>query len=130
MTSDSQAKEKSKYITWTIEMDKVLGACFIEQMNQGNKLDGKFARKSTSWTAAIHALMVNLNIKVDKNNIQARLKTWEKHYDILHPLLVSCNSGSPITWDYTAGRLMVHDENVENERLKVSLCLYDFTNLL
>ncbi|KAL1569357.1 hypothetical protein AAHA92_00844 [Salvia divinorum] len=50
-------------------MDKVLGVSFIEQMNQGNKLDGKFAWKSTSWTAAINALMANLNIKVDKNNI-------------------------------------------------------------
>ncbi|KAL1564267.1 hypothetical protein AAHA92_06634 [Salvia divinorum] len=97
-----------------------LGACFMEQMNQGNKLDGKFAWKSTSWTAAINALMVNLNIKVDKHNIQARLKTWEKHYEILHPLLISCNSGTPITWDYTMGRIVVHDENVWNERLKAN----------
>ncbi|RAL45793.1 hypothetical protein DM860_009657 [Cuscuta australis] len=104
-------------------MDKVLGASFIEQLNQGNKLDGKLAWKSTSWTAAINALQVKLNVKVDKHNIQARLKTWEKHYDILHPLLISCNSGSPITWDYTAGRIMVHDENVWNERLKVCSCL-------
>lgn len=102
-------------------MDKVLGACFIEQMNEGNKLDGKFAWKSKSWTAAINALMVNLNIKVDKNNIQGRLKTWEKHYEILHPLLMSCNSGTPITWDYTMGRIVVHDENVWNERVKVIL---------
>ncbi|KAL1569358.1 hypothetical protein AAHA92_00844 [Salvia divinorum] len=47
-------------------------------------------------------------------------KTWEKHYEILHPLLISCNSGTPITWDYTMGRIVVHDENVWNERLKAN----------
>ncbi|KAG6410366.1 hypothetical protein SASPL_128424 [Salvia splendens] len=117
MASNSRVgKEKSKYCSWTSEMDKVLGACFIEQMNEGKKLDGKFAWKSTSWTAAINALMVNLNIKVDKNNIQARLKNWEKHYEILHPVLMSCNSGTPITWDYTMGRIVVHDENANAKR--------------
>ncbi|XP_047949129.1 uncharacterized protein LOC125194960 [Salvia hispanica] len=121
MAAESQAlKEKSKYLTWTPEMDKILGASFIEQINQGNKLDGKSAWKSTAWTAAINALRVNLNVKVDKQNIQARLKTWEKHHDILHPVLMSCNSGSPITWDNTTGRIVVHDENVWNERLKAN----------
>ncbi|KAL1536375.1 hypothetical protein AAHA92_29039 [Salvia divinorum] len=94
MASNSQVgKEKSRYFNWTSEMDKVLGVSFTEQMNQGNKLDGKFAWKSISWTAAINTLLVILNIKVDKHNIQARLKTSEKHYEILQPLLISCNSG-------------------------------------
>ncbi|CAI9094003.1 OLC1v1029632C1 [Oldenlandia corymbosa var. corymbosa] len=56
-------------------------------------------------------------VRVDKKKILSRLKTWEKHYETLQPLLVSCNSDSAITWDYSKGRVEVHDENVWNEQL-------------
>ncbi|CAI9105862.1 OLC1v1004879C1 [Oldenlandia corymbosa var. corymbosa] len=119
--SPSKGKGKVKeYFTWTPEMDKVLGECFIEQMKQGKKLDGKCAWKNTSWTAAINALADKLQVRVDKKKILSRLKTWEKHYETLQPLLVSCNSGSAITWDYSKGRVEVHDENVWNERVEAN----------
>ncbi|CAI9096179.1 OLC1v1032264C1 [Oldenlandia corymbosa var. corymbosa] len=64
--ASSQVKEKGKenYFTWTPEMDKILGTCFIDQMAQGNKCDGKLAWKSSSWTAAINALYVHLKNKI------------------------------------------------------------------
>ena len=114
----SQSKGKGKgYFTWTPEMDRVMGTCFIDQMNQGNKLDGKCAWKTAAYTAVMNALFDKLNISVTKANIISRFKTWEKHYDILYPLLQSCNSGSTIIWDYSRGRIDVRDEDVWNARV-------------
>lgn len=122
MASESQAATHSKgkgkaYFSWTSDMDRVMGACFIDQMNQGNKLDGRCAWKPMAYTAVINALYEQLSISVTKGHIQSRFKTWEKHYDILYPLLQSCNSGSAVTWDYSRGRIEVHDEQVWQDRL-------------
>lgn len=48
---------------------------FDQQMNQGNKLDGKNAWKPAAWTATIGALRDQLGISITKTNIMSRLKT-------------------------------------------------------
>ncbi|CAI9095138.1 OLC1v1031008C1 [Oldenlandia corymbosa var. corymbosa] len=112
-------KEK-RYFTWTTEMDKVLGACLKEELNKGNRLDGKCAWKPTSWTAAMNTLLRQLNVRIEKKHLTSRLKTWHKHYEILHPLLVSCAFNSAIIWDHSNGRIKVNDENVWNEQLEAN----------
>ncbi|KAM7498009.1 hypothetical protein LguiA_022423 [Lonicera macranthoides] len=83
-------------------------------MNQGNRLDGKFAWKAVSWTAAINALREGLNIYVTKGNIQSRLKTWEKHHEIISNML----STSGFSWNYDKGRVEV-EERVWNAYVQV-----------
>ena len=118
MDSNSQIGEGSNkgkgYLTWTPQMDKILSSCFVDQMNQGNRLDGKFAWKAMSWTAAINALREGLNIYVTKGNIQSRLKTWEKHHEIISNML----STSGFSWNYDKGRVEV-EERVWNAYVQV-----------
>ncbi|KAM7470044.1 hypothetical protein LguiA_008227 [Lonicera macranthoides] len=118
MDSNSQIGEGSSkgkgYLTWTPQMDKILSSCFVDQMNQGNRLDGKFAWKAVSWTAAINALREGLNIYVTKGNIQSRLKTWEKHHEIISNML----STSGFSWNYDKGRVEV-EERVWNAYVQV-----------
>ncbi|KAL3524788.1 hypothetical protein ACH5RR_013160 [Cinchona calisaya] len=125
MSSESQAASHSKgkgkgYFSCTIDMDRIMGTCFVDQMNQGNKLDGKCAWKPIAYTTVINTLQEQLNITVTKAHIQSRFKTWEKHYDILHPFLQSCNSGFAITWDHSRSRIEVHDEHVWKERFEAN----------
>ncbi|KAM7502572.1 hypothetical protein LguiB_001476 [Lonicera macranthoides] len=118
MDSNSQIREGSTkgkgYLTWTPQMDKVLSSCFVDQMNQGNRLDGKFAWKAVPWTAAINALREGLNIYVTKGNIQSRLKTWEKHHETISNML----STSGFSWNYDKGRIEV-EERVWNAYVQV-----------
>ncbi|KAL3518965.1 hypothetical protein ACH5RR_021554 [Cinchona calisaya] len=96
------------------------GNLFIDQMNQGNKLDDKCAWKPIAYTIVIKTLQERFIITVTKAHIQSRFKNWEKYYDIVHPLLQSYNSGSAITWDNSRGRIEVHDKNVWKERFEVN----------
>ncbi|XP_059636684.1 uncharacterized protein LOC132278803 isoform X2 [Cornus florida] len=67
-----------------------------------------------AWTAAISALKEQLDIDVTKQNIQSRLKTWNKHYTIISDML----SKSGFSWDYARGMIHVSEKSVWNAWIK------------
>ncbi|KAL3502921.1 hypothetical protein ACH5RR_037370 [Cinchona calisaya] len=69
-----KGKERDNF-SWTVDMDQIIGTCFIDQMNQGNKLDGKCAWKPIAYIAVINTLQEKLNITVTKahNQFPSRL---------------------------------------------------------
>ncbi|PIA65452.1 hypothetical protein AQUCO_00100742v1 [Aquilegia coerulea] len=73
-------KTKGTYMVWTVEMDRVLTETFLNQVQKGNKSEQGW--KSTVWTAAIDAIKEKCEKLVIKVNVQTRLKTWTKNYNI------------------------------------------------
>ncbi|PIA41341.1 hypothetical protein AQUCO_02200035v1 [Aquilegia coerulea] len=72
-------KTKGAYVVWTVEMDRVLTETFLDQVQKGNKSK--------------------------QVNVQARLKTWTKNYNIVTELRQQSGFG----WD--DNRKMIDMEN-------------------
>ncbi|KAI5673430.1 hypothetical protein M9H77_13794 [Catharanthus roseus] len=68
--------------------------------------------KSAAWTTAVGALRDQLGISITKTSIMSRMKTWEKHYKTLQPLLAK-DSDLVVTWDSSKGRIQVNNEFLE-----------------
>ncbi|PIA27368.1 hypothetical protein AQUCO_07800002v1 [Aquilegia coerulea] len=96
-------KTKGAYVVWTVEMDRVLTETFLDQVQKENKSEQGW--KSTVWTAAIDAIKDKCGKLITKVNVQARLKTWTKNYNIVTDLRQQSGFG----WD--DNRKMIDVEN-------------------
>ncbi|KAK6921510.1 Myb/SANT-like domain [Dillenia turbinata] len=100
-------RQTSKYLAWATDMARVL----INQLNLGNKLNGKFTWRAPAWEAAVRALEEEVDAVVTKTNVQSRLKTWYKYYSVIGDIL----RWPGISWDYQRHRLKVSSESSWND---------------
>ncbi|XP_073063689.1 uncharacterized protein [Primulina eburnea] len=80
MSTDAPAIEAVHYKSWTQQMDEFLLDFLLEQKNQGQKPDRNFSQ--AAYNAAIEAINSKFTMKVNKDNVQNRLKTLKRKMTI------------------------------------------------
>lgn len=108
ITSRSQSQMRGKagpYISWNKEMDAALAKALIEQMKQGNKVDGQWTRHAIP--AVVHELNVTLELGLTKDNVKNRLKAWKRHYAIISDI----KNQSGLMWDEGRKMVVITSEN-------------------
>ncbi|KAJ7950855.1 L10-interacting MYB domain-containing protein [Quillaja saponaria] len=107
-------KEKAKsYLKWSMSMDRVLTNVLLDQYNLGNRSPNGW--KDVTYTTAINDLKDQCNVVVTKDNIKARLKTWDKHYQVVSMML----NTSGFYWDWERHMVKVESEDVWENYIKV-----------
>ncbi|KAL5709695.1 hypothetical protein ACHQM5_020353 [Ranunculus cassubicifolius] len=102
---DQPKNSKGKsYVVWTNEMDRVLTETFLDQIQKGNKSGQGW--KPETWTATVDAIKEKCGKQVTKDNVQARLKTWTKNYNIMKELKDQSGFG----WDENRKMIDVNDD--------------------
>lgn len=102
-------------------MDHVLTATLLEQQNLGNK--GANGWKGVAFTAAITAMWEECQVRLSKEKIMARLKTWNKYYQEVSAMLDTSGFG----WDWERHVVRVDSEEVWAEYIKVIIYLVCFS---
>ncbi|KAK8913992.1 hypothetical protein KSP39_PZI023585 [Platanthera zijinensis] len=75
-------------------MDTALSSTLLEQLNLGNK--GANGWKGVAFTADITALWEECHVRMTKEKIMARLKTWNKYFQEISAMLDTSGFG----WDW------------------------------
>ncbi|KAF9594331.1 hypothetical protein IFM89_030460 [Coptis chinensis] len=89
-------------------MDRVLTETFLDQVQKGNISEQGW--KPVVWTVTIDAIKEKCGKVVTKNNVQARLKTWTKNFNIVTEL----QDQSGFEWDDNRKMIVVRDDVWEN----------------
>lgn len=108
ITSRSQSQMRGKagpYISWNKEMDAALAKALIDQMKQGNKVDGQWTRHAIP--AVVHELNVTLELGLTKDNVKNRLKAWKRHYAVISGI----KNHSGLMWDEGRKMVVITSEN-------------------
>jgi hypothetical protein len=100
---------KRVYLTWTDEMDAALLAVLMEHHNNGGW-------KPHVYNAAIRNVCEKCNVKITKDNIASRCKTFDKHYEVISKIL----SQSGFGWDWVNDKLLIDSDDVWNKYVEVS----------
>lgn len=105
--AELKAKRGSRtYLTWTDAMDLALLEVLVEHHNNGDR--GQNGWKPHVYNAAIRNVKDKCNVDITKDNISARCKTFDKHYEIISKIL----SQSGFGWDWENNRLSMDSEDV------------------
>ncbi|CAN6300029.1 unnamed protein product [Urochloa humidicola] len=99
---------KRVYLTWTDEMDAALLAVLVEHHNNGDHAQNGW--KPHVYNAAIRNVLEKCGVDITKDNITARCKTFDKHYEIINKIL----SQSGFGWDWENDRLLIDSDDVWN----------------
>ena len=120
------AKGKRVYLTWTDEMDNALLVVLVEHHNNGDHAQNGW--KPHVYNVAIKNVRERCNVEITKDNIIARCKTFDKHYEIISKIL----SQSGFGWDWENNKLSIDSEDVWNRYVEVRILsrLFLFSGLL
>lgn len=116
---NNAAKEKNKYLSWTIEMDRCLAKILVEQVKKGYKIDNTL--KPEAYTAAVAAINEELGQDLTKEHVKNRLKTWKKQFGALNELLAQ----KGFEWDEEE-KMVVATNSVWNDYIKVNIMTFFF----
>ncbi|KAF9597782.1 hypothetical protein IFM89_021867 [Coptis chinensis] len=105
-------KAKGNYVVWTIEMDRVLTKTFLDQVQKGNKSGQGW--KLVVWTVTVDAIKEKCGKAVTKDNVQARLKTWTKNFNIVTELRDQLGFGWDDNRKMMFGRTMLRYKPLTN----------------
>nr|XP_034600258.1 uncharacterized protein LOC117860931 [Setaria viridis] len=111
------AKGKRVYLTWTDEMDNALLAVLVEHHNNGDHAQNGW--KPHVYNAAIKNVRDRCNVEITKDNIIARCKTFDKHYEIISKIL--SQSGFGWDWEIIICQLIVKMRGIDMWRQGISL---------
>ncbi|KAF9609334.1 hypothetical protein IFM89_015589 [Coptis chinensis] len=89
-------------------MDHVLTETFLDQVQKGNISEQGW--KPVVWTVTVNAIKEKCGKVVTKDNVQARLKTWTKNFNIVTEL----QDQSRFKWDENRKMIVVRDDVWEN----------------
>ncbi|XP_047335586.1 uncharacterized protein LOC124939119 [Impatiens glandulifera] len=98
-------------------MNNVLTNVLLEQHNLGNHPPNGW--KSIAYAVAVSALHNQCNINVSRENIQSRLKIWDKHYVVISAMLGTSGFG----WDEDRKVVKVDSEEVWTTYVKEDLSI-------
>ncbi|CAO2200658.1 unnamed protein product [Urochloa humidicola] len=105
---------KRVYLTWTDEMDAALLAVLVEHHNNGDHAQNGW--KPHVYNAAIRNVHEKCGVDITKDNIAARCKTFDKHYEIINKIL----SQSGFGWDWENDRLLIDSDDVWNRYVEAN----------
>jgi hypothetical protein len=106
-------QENKGYVPWNDEMDKVLLDTFVDYYNKGDICQNGW--KSHVYTTAVKNVCEKCNVTITKENISPRIKTFDKHYNIIDGLLSTSGFG----WDWEKNKLKVDSDIVCDEYVEV-----------
>lgn len=105
--AEVKAKRGSRtYLTRTDAMDLALLEVLVEHHNNGDHWQNGW--KPHVYNAAIRNVKEKCNVDITKDNISARCKTFDKHYETISKIL----SQSGFGWDWENNRLSMDSEDV------------------
>ncbi|CAM0943674.1 unnamed protein product [Alopecurus aequalis] len=99
-------KGHRNYLTWTKEMDRALLEVLVEHHNNGDHAQNGW--KPHVYTAAIRNVREKFNVDITKDNITARCKTFDKHYEVISKILAQSGFG----WDWENHMLSIESDDV------------------
>ena len=99
-------KKKRVYITWTPEMDSALLSVLVEHHNNGDHAQNGW--KPHVYNACIKHVKETCDVVINKDKIIARIKTFDKQYDIISKMLAQSGFG----WDWENNMVMVESDEV------------------
>ena len=120
--AEPKGKKPRSYLTWTTEMDAALLAVLVEHHNIGDRAQNGW--KPHVYTACIKHVKEKCDVDITKDNIVGRIKTFDKHYEIISKMLAQSGFG----WDWENNMVSVESDEVwsryvEVFKSKTMLCL-------
>ncbi|XP_051194855.1 uncharacterized protein [Lolium perenne] len=94
------------YLQWTPEMDTALLDTLVEHHNNGDTAQNGW--KPHTYTACIKHVKETCDVDITKDKIQARIKTFDKHYEIISKMLAQSGFG----WDSEKNMVEVYSDEV------------------
>ena len=79
------------YLSWTPEMDEALLATLVEHHNNGDHAQNGW--KPHVYTACIKHVKEKCGVDINKDQITAIIKTFDKHYEIISKMLAQSGLG-------------------------------------
>ncbi|CAO2175614.1 unnamed protein product [Urochloa humidicola] len=107
-------ESKRVYLTWTDEMDAALLVVLVEHHNNGDYAQNGW--KPHVYNAAIKNVREKCGVDITKNNITARRKTFDKHYEIINKIL----SHSCFGWDWENDKLLIDSDDACNRYVETN----------
>jgi len=112
------AKPKSKkggrsYLSWTPEMDTALLVVLVEHHNNGDHAQNGW--KPHVYNACIKHVKNKCDVDITKDNIVGRIKTFDKHYEIITKMLAQSGFG----WDWDKNMVSVESDEVWSRYVEV-----------
>jgi hypothetical protein len=104
--AEANKKKTRCYLTWTPEMDAALLAVLVEHRNIGDRAQNGW--KPHVYTACIKHVKETCGIDITKDNIVGRIKTFDKHYEIISKMLAQSGFG----WDWETNKVTVDSDEV------------------
>ena len=110
VTCRSMAENKKKgtraYLPWSNEMDTALLSVLVDHHNRGDHAQNGW--KPHVYNACIKHVKETCNVVVNKEKIVARIKTFDKHYEVINKML----SQSGFGWDWDNNMVSVESDEV------------------
>ncbi|KAK1678571.1 hypothetical protein QYE76_039419 [Lolium multiflorum] len=94
------------YLQWTPEMDTTLLDTLVEHHNNANRAQNGW--KPHVYNACIKHVKETCGVDITKDKIQARIKTFDKHYEIISKMLTQSGFG----WDSEKNMVEVDSDEV------------------
>ncbi|KAE8768586.1 hypothetical protein D1007_59932 [Hordeum vulgare] len=99
-------KPSRDYLVWTPEMDTALLAMLVEHHNRGDHAQNGW--KPHVYNACIKHVKETCDVVINKDKIIARIKTFDRQYDIISKMLAQSGFG----WDWDNNMVMVESDEV------------------
>jgi hypothetical protein len=116
---ETKGKKFSRiYLAWTPEMDEALLSMLVEHHNNGDHAQNGW--KPHVYNACIKHVKERCDVAINKKKIQARIKTFDKHYEIISKMLAQSGFG----WDWDNNMVMVDSEEVWSRYVEVAFFFF------
>ncbi|CAM0948163.1 unnamed protein product [Alopecurus aequalis] len=106
MAEPKGKKGTRTYQTWSNEMDTALLTVLVEHHNLGDHAQNGW--KPHVYNACIRHVREKCGVEITKDNITARIKTFDKHYEVVSKMLAQSGFG----WDWENNKVSVDSEEV------------------
>ncbi|CAM0903969.1 unnamed protein product [Alopecurus aequalis] len=106
MAEKPNKKGSRTYLAWTNEMDTALLSILVDHHNRGDHAQNGW--KPHVYNACIKHVKETCDVVINKDKIVARIKTFDKHYEVINKML----SQSGFGWDWDNNMVSVDSDEV------------------
>ena len=92
------------------EMDTTLLAVLVEHHNLGDRFQNGW-----KYNACIRHVKETCSVEITKDNITTRIKTFDKHYEVISKMLAQRGFG----WDWENNKVSVESDEVWSRYVEV-----------
>ena len=113
-------KKARTYLVWTNEMDTALLSVLVDHHNRGDHAQNGW--KPHVYNNCIKHVKKICDVVINKDKIVARIKTFDKHYEVINKIL----SQSGFGWDWDNNKVSVDSDEVWDRYVEVCNILIIF----